>query len=470
MKKLINPNLPNVTEYDDRFDKSAAEEVKKAASQGDVAALYELACRYRNGIDGVEKDPVKSLQLFMEVLKYQNNRRAFYHIGFLLSDGVLGEDRKCECLNYYKAACDMGDSRAAVQLAILYENGIDVKQNFDRALAYYDKAIQFGNGNGTERVYKAQLYEKLGKEDLARQCYEEALQFFDNEIIKVPEEELPWCWGMKGNIYRYLKRYKSAKNCYEKALSYGDNAEAATMLGTLYEDGVPGVIKIDNKKAYEYYVKGYETKLDDYQGVLNTKMLALFLFNGKAGEGNEYRAFQLFSEIRDSGYKEGNVYLGFYYGVGIPGHVSVDTDLAFRLLDDVVESDKTDALYYKGAICYATLKDIKKAKEYLSQAASQGDEDAKALLDTINKEFKEVSGSKGPAGSSTTKGPAGSSTTKGPARRSSTKSPRTGSKRRKGAKTNTPPRVANKKDYSKDENDWIWFWVVVFIIIIIIAF
>ena len=113
VKSLINPNLPMVTEYDESFDKSTIEEVAKAANQGNPVALYELGSRYRLGVDGVEKNETKAIELYKEVLKYQNNREAFYHIGYMLADGVLGEQHEKECLKYYEAACEMGSSRAA---------------------------------------------------------------------------------------------------------------------------------------------------------------------------------------------------------------------------------------------------------------------------------------------------------------------------------------------------------------------
>ena len=384
-KGMINPCLPYTTEYDDSFDKTPIEEVYEAAKEGSVAALYELASRFRLGVDGAIKDPAKAVILYKEVIKHENNRSAFYNIGFLLSNGALGDEHSSECVEYYMAACDMGSSRAASQLAILYEFGDYVEQDLEHAIWYIDKAIQFGNGNGSEIIEKAQLYVKLGKSELARQCYIEAIQFFDKKIDKADRKELPWLWGEKGNTYRALGDYLAAKDCYEKALSYGDNPEAATKLGTIYEDGIPGVLKIDNAKAHYYYVKGYETKSAGYTEVFNIEMLARFLFYGKAGKGKDHRAFELFNEIHELGSNEANVYLGYYYGVGIQGSVIVNISLAFQLLDDVPEYDEATALYYKGVIYLTMLKNEETAKKYLAEAASKGDEDAAALLNKLLK-------------------------------------------------------------------------------------
>ena len=384
VKSLINPNLPMVTEYDESFDKSTIEEVAKAANQGNPVALYELGSRYRLGVDGVEKNETKAIELYKEVLKYQNNREAFYHIGYMLADGVLGEQHEKECLKYYEAACEMGSSRAATQLGILYEHGISyIEQDLERAVDYYDKAIKFGNGNGCERTYKARLLEQLGKDDLAKKCYYETLQYYNNEIQNGKPEDVAWCHGEMGNIYRHLGENLKAKECYELALRSGENPQAATDLGTIYEDGIPGILEPDLEKALYYYQLGYDTKYDDDRAVLNIKMLALFYFQDKAGEGKDYEAFKLFKEIYDMGSNAANAYLGFYYGAGIPGYVEVNTDKAFEFLDNVESYDETLSLYYKGVIYLNELHDLESAKVFLAKAAGRGHQQAKELIEKI---------------------------------------------------------------------------------------
>ena len=360
---MINPNLPNVTEYNDIYDKDSLEVVYSAAKKGSAAALYELASRFRMGVDGAAVDPAQAVVLYKEVLKYQNNRDAFYHIGYLMSEGALGDEHSSECVKYYMAACDMESSKAASQLAILYETGEYVDQNFKRAIEYYDKAIKFGNGNGTEIINKAQIYEELGEYDLARQCYFDAIQYYDKEILKADRAELPWLFGQKGNIYRTLGDSLSAKKFYEKALSYGENSEVATKLATIYEDGIPGVLEVDNAKAYYYYIKGYETKEDGYSPDWCTFMLARFLFYEKAGEDKAYEAFKLLIEAHELGEKAANTFLGYYYGVGIPGRVDVNINLSFQLLDDVPEYYEAETLYFKGVIYLETLKNKETAYE-----------------------------------------------------------------------------------------------------------
>ena len=388
---MIKPNLPNVTEYNDTYDKESLDVVYSAAKMASAAALYELASRFRMGVDGATMDLAQAVMLYKEVLKYQNNRDAFYYIGYLMSEGALGDEHSSECVKYYMAACDMESSKAASQLAILYETGEFVEQDFKRAIEYYDKAIRFGNGNGTEIINKAHLYEDLGEYELARQCYFDAIQYYDKEIVKADRAELPWFFGKKGDIYRTLGDSLSAKKFYEKALSYGENSEVATKLATIYEDGIPRVLEVDNAKAYYYYVKGYETKEDGHSPDWCTFMLARFLFYEKAGAGKAYEAFKLLIEAHELGEKAANAFLGYYYGVGIPGRVDVNINLSFQLLDDVPEYYEAEALYYKGIIYLETLKNKETAMKYLEDAAAKGDVDAASLLNELSNERRILS-------------------------------------------------------------------------------
>ena len=59
ISELIDPSLPYVHDYDDKYDSSPIGEVVSAASAGDVAAMYELGSRYRLGVDGVDRITLK---------------------------------------------------------------------------------------------------------------------------------------------------------------------------------------------------------------------------------------------------------------------------------------------------------------------------------------------------------------------------------------------------------------------------
>ena len=337
--KLIRSGLPIINEYNDEFGKAPIEEVFRFAAEGNTTALYELASRYRLGEDGAEKDLVKAIGLYKEVLKRQNNISAFYHVGYLLSDGICGEDKVWEGLLYLEAACRLGDTGAAVQLGIQYEYGEYLSKDYDMALKYYYFAINHGGDDA---------------------------------------------WYNAGEVYFKQGKFIKAKDCYEKALS--NYAEmAAVRLGEFYEFGTADGITKDLKKALFYYETAYKNRADDNLDTNAAYYLGRFLFYEKDGSGNGQRAFRLLQEDAALGNNRSNLYLGYYYGVGIDGFLPINCERAFSCLDNVHESQKGEALYYKGVISFNTLHDVERTKAFLSMAVKEGFEEAKRMLNSINK-------------------------------------------------------------------------------------
>lgn len=175
ISELIDPSLPYVHDYDDKYDSSPIGEVVSAASAGDVAAMYELGSRYRLGVDGVEQDYVKAIEWYKKVLRQQNNVNAFYHIGYMIVDGAYGEGKDAEALPYLYAAYSMGDAVAAIQLGIQYEYGEFVPQDIDKALEFYFFAAERGDKGAYFNIGEA--YRRLNNIPEAIRYYEMVLDY-----------------------------------------------------------------------------------------------------------------------------------------------------------------------------------------------------------------------------------------------------------------------------------------------------
>lgn len=170
---MINNNLPFAEGYDEKYDSSSIDEVFAAANGGDPSAMYELGSRYRLGVDGVEKDPVKAIEMYRKVLQKQNNIGAFYHVGYLILDGAYGEEARIEALPYLYNSYKLGDPVAAVQLGIQHEFGEIIPQDLDKALDYYYFALN--NGNDSANYNIAEIFMRRNDTDEAKKYYEKAL-------------------------------------------------------------------------------------------------------------------------------------------------------------------------------------------------------------------------------------------------------------------------------------------------------
>ena len=337
---LVHPDLKIVQEYNDKYDKTPINEVFYQASRKDYNAIYEIASRYRVGADGLDKDQKKAIGFYKEVLKYVNHISAFYHIGYLLLDGVCGNDKLTEGIPYLLAAYKLGDPDAALQLGIQYQYGEVINTDLDKALEYFYFALYHG------------------RED---------------------------AWYFIGEFYYSQKDFIKAKDCFEKAVLIDNVAEdSALRLGYMFEFGVKK-IDIDLQKALKYYQIAYNKRDKNNPESKAAFMLACFLFYEKSGKKEDIRAFNLFKEDSNKGFVRSNLFLGYYYGMGILNYIEPNSELAFLYLSNVLEYQKATSLYYQGLIFYSLLHEKETAKLYLSNAASLGETHAQILLERIKK-------------------------------------------------------------------------------------
>ena len=338
MSSLINPDLPVVSDYDQRFKESLLSEVADEAELGEPSAIYELATRYYNGADGLPKDLVKALKYYKDVLKKQNHVLAFFYIGQLIIDErVNGNDKRAEGIPYYEAACELGDKDAAANLGFLYYSDDEIPEDKEKALMYFSEAARLGDGDSN---------------------------FF------------------AGQLYYVEDNFTEAVKYFEKALDYPDVKCAASLqLAKIYEFGPDG-IEADFDKALKLYEMVYAQK-DETVAEEVPFYFGRFLFNGKSGKPEGERAFKLFKEDSENGNKRSNYFLGLYYWKGIPGFLEPDVQTAIKYLSDPDESSKRAATYYLGMLYYENIHDTEKAKTYLTEAANAGHAEAKKMLETI---------------------------------------------------------------------------------------
>lgn len=332
--KLVNSDLPIVTEYNDLYENSDIEEVFEHAKNNDPIAIYELAYRYRCGEGGVKEDVQKSMMLYSKVLEYQRNTCAMYRLGYAYANDIMGEENRAKCVPYFQAAVELGDADSAVKLGILYEFGDCVEESYDKALELYNFAIENGR---KDAYYNA------------------------------------------GEIYRYKDMMPKAIECYNKALESGQLA-AALPLGWFYEDGE--YVEKDDKKAFELYMQAYEDGNPD-----SLYYLGRMYYLGKGTEVSYAKAFPLLKEASDQGNKDANCFLGSMYGCGVEGVVEENIDKAMEYLSDVSELWEVNAWYTKGHL-YLLENNIEEGKKWIIKAAEAGHEEAAQLMEQLTSPSK----------------------------------------------------------------------------------
>ena len=119
--------------------------LKRCADNGDQTCLSELATYYREGTG-----TPKSYENSARILEQLALKDPYYYI-HLYTDALL-EGRFDEAFEYVKQGAERKVPFCLMTLADNYENGYDVKQDFNEAIRYYDEACSLGSDDGCKKA------------------------------------------------------------------------------------------------------------------------------------------------------------------------------------------------------------------------------------------------------------------------------------------------------------------------------
>ena len=239
------------------------EDLQKLADAGDPAAQNELGLRYRLGSD-VEKNPTKAIPWFLKAAR-QGYAKAYFNLGaaYYNGDGINVNDQD-SCV-WFMLAADAGDqrgeeavartkqdftsvqmTRCEVLVATAYLTGERVKQDYGKALQWYQKAADAKNGLACERVaymYSRGLGVPVNKDESLRWVKRSADLGY---VPAIYEQGYMYDKGM--GVPQDIAK---AKKMYELSAAYGQ-IEALLALGGMYEEGRG--VKLDRQEALSYYL------------------------------------------------------------------------------------------------------------------------------------------------------------------------------------------------------------------------
>ncbi len=242
----------------------AFEWFKKSAEQGYAVAQYNLGICYKYG-EGVIKS-VDEAMLWLKKGFY--NKQPYFDcagsIGLIYETGVYVTQSYKNAFEWYKKGADNGSLICQTNLGEYYFVGKGVKQNFEKAWFWYNKAL-----NG---------YEKNAKED----------DLFSMEKVAIFYKN---GYGCEINIEKANYWYKKYA---EKVMSFAENCNVKMQkeLGDLYRDG-NGVEQSYQKAEYWY------NKASKQGDISSKKELAIIYKYGLTGRIDIQKAFSLMEEAED---------------------------------------------------------------------------------------------------------------------------------------------------------------------------
>lgn len=322
-----------------------------------------------------------------------NNMRKIKYLAVLLTVGILmttgcqktndpksiesGNKEKTTKLNYSKmteneleiASYD-GDGDAALELGRRYDFGIEVKNNFQEALSWYQ--VAYDNGNSMSSVYLGYLYMNgLGTDkdlDKAKEYFDKAIS--DNEIE-----------GYSGLARLYLENkdlenastlcYNNAKKAYDKKSPMG-----AFLMGYLTETGYG--IQSNLSSAKEIYKKLADknfNNISDYEFYPYCEAairLGILYTQPTASDEEKAQSLEYFTKAASKNYAKAYYFVGASYQSGI--NVDKNSEQAVNNYTKAADMKYAPALnqlgymYFNG---YGVDENVQKAVSYFKLAAAQ---------------------------------------------------------------------------------------------------
>jgi len=125
--------------------------VETLANLEHVSSLFILASSFYNGL-GVEKNVEKAYH-YAKIAAEYGHSGAQNLVGMIYYEGTETLEKSEEmALKWYRKAAKANEAAALYNLAMLYENGVVVLQNYNEAYQYYKMASDFGSISGTNII------------------------------------------------------------------------------------------------------------------------------------------------------------------------------------------------------------------------------------------------------------------------------------------------------------------------------
>lgn len=263
-------------------------------------------------------------------------------------------------MNLYKKACEYDSPRAFFRIGRMYEKGLGVAQDGNKALEYYLKASEW---NYVDALYNIGCM--YGNGDLIPEDYKKSFEYH----LKASELGDADATYVVGELYKYglgVDENESKACEYLFKASEMGNAEAIYQIGTMYEegDGFPQ----DAAKAFNYYQKASE--LGHVDAAFNVGNM---YHKGEGVPQNYSKAFEYYLKASEMNHETSTFNVGVMYNVG--QGVVQNKEKAFEYfmraseLGNAVATNFVGCMYDHGD---GVQQSCAKAIEYFQKASDMG--------------------------------------------------------------------------------------------------
>ncbi|KAI8375077.1 hypothetical protein EDC96DRAFT_497811 [Choanephora cucurbitarum] len=361
-----------------------------SASNDNMYAQFLVGVHYERGID-VTQDLEKARHYYGK-----SAEGGFPDAQAALGSRLVAEQNYTEGIEWLEKAIQMGNSRAHVQLGILYDKGEGVEQCNDMALLHYKAAVESNNYAAQYILGLVYYFGRLGRQ----KNHKEAIRLIKQSAMA----GLPYAQRVLGQLYqqgsivssqdagsnvdsrlRTKRNEREAIRWYKRAAT-GKDVAAMAILGKCHEQGVG--VEMDLEKALAFYTKAAEVDSPYVYNILIDQAILL----QKMARHTE--AFDLYSRVLSAEHFEkhrqpiqtARLSVARYHLCRDIEGVPYDPLLAHTMLLDLIEeTGDSQAHYWLGSIYDEGIPglfeiDRQKAFHHFTIAAEGGDNDATFLV------------------------------------------------------------------------------------------
>ena len=246
---------------------------RRLATDGNPDAMWRLGCAY---LDDESKENVEEGLRWLRQAAERGLSEAATRLGCERFQGENVEQDGEEALRWFRKAAELGNGEGAYLVANHYAEGCVVEQDFEEAFRWYRKAADLGFSKGLAAMGVMFLNDDFGRD------VDKALGYL-REAVDAGNADAAFLVGTLYEDDEFLEKDPSAAlKWFRKAGEMG-SVDAAVVLGELYRDGDDDgeFVKPDWNEAARWFSQAAETEEAGWCAY------SLFLLYDQAGDCEE---------------------------------------------------------------------------------------------------------------------------------------------------------------------------------------
>lgn len=215
---------------------------------GHAEPITATECLEQGGFYEKERNLSAAETLYKEAFERSADKtikkEAIFSLALLYKDDILNENKALDC---FLAAADLGVKGAYHQIGLLFFDGIGVKQDYDKAIYYFEKACK--EEDKAALFYLGISNLRAGNEDKAFHYFKQAYESGDEQATFYLRKCYIAGTGVSQDVVQAEKLFREVKDEYHLL-----KRASQLYLGDIFFYG-GDVIKPDISKALHYYLE-----------------------------------------------------------------------------------------------------------------------------------------------------------------------------------------------------------------------